>query len=378
MTRSTDSRAASRSWVIAVAVHAACALASMLWLSRVEACTTFRLISEERTVLGKNYDWYVAPGLLFVNKRGVERSSEPPKDRGKTWVSRYGSVTFNQYGRDLPAGGMNEAGLVVEVLWMNGTLFPEPDHRPAATATAWVQYQLDTPRSVSEVVASDTEVRISRTAVPVHYFVADRDGDVAVIEFRNGERTVYQGATLPTAALANDFYVDAVARSSEAARAGRSGDRFARAGRSIREYSPSQHGDPVAYAFATLAEVAQRSGQGTVAPGFGPPHVTLWSIVYELDAQRVHFRTEAASSIKTLSLAGIDFSCAAPVLMLDLHAPVDGDVRARLRTYSRDANLALIRETFAQTSFLRGLPDKELERVASWPEQGSCLMPALR
>ena len=121
-----------------------------------------------------------------------------------------------------------------------------------------------------------------------------------------------------------------------------------------------------------------KSEQGTVVPGFGPPHVTLWSIVYELDAQRVHFRTEAASSINTLSLAGIDFSCAAPVLMLDLHAPVDGDVRARLRTYSRDANLALTRETFAQTTFLRGLPDKELERVASWPEQRSCLRPENR
>ena len=91
----------------------------------------------------------------------------------------------------------------------------------------------------------------------------------------------------------------------------------------------------------------------------------------------MHFRTEAPSSINTLSLAGIDFSCAAPVLMLGLHAPVDGDVRARLRTYSRDANLALIRETFAQTSFLRGLPDKELERV-SWPEQRSCLKPGHR
>jgi hypothetical protein len=35
-------------------------------------------------------------------------------------------------------------------------------------------------------------------------------------------------------------------------------------------------------------------------------------------------------------------------------------------------NLALIRTAFSQTSFLRGLPDKELDRVASRPEQGSC------
>jgi choloylglycine hydrolase len=33
---------------------------------------------------------------------------------GKTisWISKYGSITFNQYGREFPTGGMNEKGLV--------------------------------------------------------------------------------------------------------------------------------------------------------------------------------------------------------------------------------------------------------------------------
>ena len=105
------------------------------------ACTTFCLLSEDRIILGKNYDWHIATGLLFVNKRGVERSDQPARDPGKDWVSKFGSVTFNQYGRDQPAGGMNEVGLVVEIMWMNGTVFPEPDHRAAVTGTSWVQYQ---------------------------------------------------------------------------------------------------------------------------------------------------------------------------------------------------------------------------------------------
>lgn len=377
MTRSAGGRATPRYRVIAASLIAATLLTST-FSSQALACTTFCLVSGDRVVLGKNYDWYISTGLLLVNKRGVERSSEPPKDRGKTWISKYGSVTFNQYGRDLPAGGMNEAGLVIEVLWMNGSVFPEPDHRPAATANAWVQYQLDTAGSVSEVIASDAEVRLTRTAVPVHYFAADRTGDVAVIEFRNGARLVHRGATLPVAALANDFYVDALALSSDAGRANQAGDRFAQAGRGVRDYAPSTHGDPVAYAFAKLVEVAQKPGQGSRAAGFGPPHATLWSIVYELDRQRLHFRTEAAPAIKTLTLADLDFSCAAPVLMLNLHDPPAGDVRARLQPYSRDANLALIRETFAQTGFLQGLSEMQLERVASWPEKGPCVLPAAR
>jgi choloylglycine hydrolase len=26
------------------------------------------------------------------------------------WTSRYGSITFNQYGREFPSGGINEKG----------------------------------------------------------------------------------------------------------------------------------------------------------------------------------------------------------------------------------------------------------------------------
>jgi penicillin V acylase-like amidase (Ntn superfamily) len=149
----------------------------LLWLGvapSAYACTTFCLLSEGRIVLGKNYDWYFAAGSVIVNKRGAERFAYPLNDSGAKWISKYGSVTFNQYGRDAPSGGMNEAGLVVEILWMTGTTYPAPDHRPAVDGSGWAQYQLDTARSVDEVLASDATVRITRTAGRLHYLVADR------------------------------------------------------------------------------------------------------------------------------------------------------------------------------------------------------------
>ena len=278
MTCSVRAGTASRLLTAAAAV-----LTSALAISvSAHACTTFCLLSEGRIVLGKNYDWHIAAGLLFVNKRGVERSGQPPRDRGKDWVSKFGSVSFNQYGRDLPAGGMNEAGLVVEVMWMNGTAFPEPDQRPAVTANSWVQYQLDTARSVGDVIASNAEVRISRSAAPLHYLVADRSGDVAVIEFRDGKYVVYRGSTLPVPALANDFYADALVFSAEADKAALTGDRFTRAARSIRAYPTAKSGDPVAYAFATLADVAQKKVKARPAHPWGfhlrRSHNGAWSM----------------------------------------------------------------------------------------------------
>ena len=60
-----------------------------------------------------------------------------------SWVSQYGSITFNQYGKEFPTGGMNEKGLVVELMWLDGTIYPQPDERPAIGVLQWIQYQLD-------------------------------------------------------------------------------------------------------------------------------------------------------------------------------------------------------------------------------------------
>ena len=49
---------------------AVAALASALALPVSSlACTTFCLLSEDRIIVGKNYDWHIATGLLFVNKQ---------------------------------------------------------------------------------------------------------------------------------------------------------------------------------------------------------------------------------------------------------------------------------------------------------------------
>lgn len=150
------------------------------------ACTTFCLRDDGRIVFGKNYDWAVDDGLLIVNKRGVARTADVVGDpRPASWVSRYGSVTFNQYGRDFPMGGMNEKGLTIELMWLDGTRYPQADARPSVDVLQWIQYQLDNHATVAEVLKADKSVRIVGSA-PLHYLVADRQGQVATVEFLDG------------------------------------------------------------------------------------------------------------------------------------------------------------------------------------------------
>ena len=92
------------------------------------ACTTFCMDVSGRVVFGANYDWDTGVGLAMVNKRSVAKMALT--GRPARWTSRFASITFNQYGRDFPTGGMNEAGLVIALM----ALSHGEGARPAASA----------------------------------------------------------------------------------------------------------------------------------------------------------------------------------------------------------------------------------------------------
>lgn len=326
------------------------------------ACTTFCLRDEGRIVFGKNYDWNVGDGMLVVNKRGVARTADAGGDpKPARWESKYGSVTFNQYGRDFPSGGINEAGLTIELMWLEGSRYPAADARPAVDVLQWIQYQLDNHATVAEVLASEKGLRIT-SQVPLHYLVADRKGQVATVEFLNGHLVAHTGKDLPMAALANSTYDESLAFARKQGEDVPGGigslTRFARAAKRVRTFD-AKGTDPVAYAFETLDQVAQ--------PGF-----TQWSIVYEVDRGRVHFRTRDRRKIRSLDLKAVDFACSAPVRVLDLDADVQGDVAKRLVPYTRDLNRELVSASFRKTPFLAQMPEVELERVVRYPESDVC------
>lgn len=305
-----------------------------LGAAAADACTTFCT----RGLFGRNYDFEIGDGMVMVNKRGMSKSAQRPQ--AATWTSRFGSVTFNQFGRDSATGGMNEKGLVVELMWLDGTRYPKADARPELGTLEWIQYQLDTAATVSDVVKSLDQVRISERGVPLHYLVADAGGDVAAIEFLDGKQVVHRGKSLPTPVLANDRYDNA-----------RVSSRFTRAAEGLGKATT------IDGAFALLDEVAQPS--------------TQWSIVYDLRNRAVTWRTAANREKRSLRFADLDFACATPVRVLDIDRG-RGNVVALFRDYTRDANVSLVRRAIKGTSFTRATPDSEIEEAARWPERSAC------
>jgi len=294
------------------------------------ACTSFCLDSGGHAVFGTNYDNEIWEGLLFVNKRGVTKTGWEAGSSGKyaRWTAEYGSVTFNLAGVQLAWAGMNEAGLVISTMWLGETRNPAPDERPPLVSPLWIQYQLDTCATLREVMANKGRVRIVDTVD--HYLICDRRGDCAAVEFLEGKTVFHTGDDLPVKALTNHGYQKAARAWQSDRLSGNSLERFGIAADGVASFQPADAALAVACAFDTLDRA---SGQATG----GTP--TQWSIVFDTENLRVHWRTSRNAQIRYLDFAKLDFSCNTPVEMLDVHAPLSGDISDKLDRYTFEANL---------------------------------------
>jgi penicillin V acylase-like amidase (Ntn superfamily) len=332
------------------------------------ACTTFCLKSKDEVLFGRDYDWTIGDALVFVNKRGVMKTATvEDSPRPAKWISKYGSVTFNQYGRELPAGGMNEAGLVIEQLWLSETQYPKADSRPTVGTQEWIQYQLDNSATAQEVIKNAEKVRIT-SDVKVHYLATDKAGDTATIEFLNGKLITHEGASIAVPALTNDTYENSLNYSKtisiEKATTSGSLDRFTRAAQMTKEFErqPRSEQEAVDYAFEILSNAAQKDGA----------EKTQWSIVYDQKRGKIYFRTLQSPRIKMVDTKSFDYSCGTAVKMFDANSKESGDVTAKFTDYTRKANRDLIERSFNGTDFLKSIPAQARDFVAAYPERFTC------
>jgi penicillin V acylase-like amidase (Ntn superfamily) len=350
----------------------------LIAVSESFACSAFCQGDSTYLIAAKNYDYGFGSGLIIVNKRGMAKAAFT-NDKPANWVSRYGSITFNQYGRELPNGGMNEAGLVIEVLWLNNTQYPDPDNRPALNTLQWIQYQLDNNATVEQVIASDSVVRISETgSVQVHFFTCDSTGSAAVIEFIDGKMTYHTGDDMPVKGITNNTYNDSYKylkryqgyggkqpignrdTTSEVFSRAASLDRFLHLADRSDNYAASNDKDPIDYAFQTLRLV--KSGDRT-----------MWSIVYDIRHRIIYYQSNLNPLRKSVNFNAFDFACSSPVMVLDINRGGRGDVTADFVEYTEAMNYDIIRTAIENTAFLRGTGDDFIRAAAAYPSSLRCV-----
>ena len=330
------------------------------------ACTAFYINSNGEIICGKNYDWMTGNGMLVINKRNVSKTS---LGDGKTidWVSKYGSVTFNQFGREFPSGGINEEGLAIEVLWLNETKYPEPDSRPALEVLQWIQYQLDNSQNVSDVIKSNSILRAYSEAATVHYFVADAFGNAVSIEYLDGKMVYHTGDIMPISVLANNTYEESLSYYKNvetpdevlSLKSLNSLDRFATACSMVQAFERSPQESAIDYGFSILQEV--RSSE-----------YTQWSIIYDIKNRVVYFKTLTSDKIRDVELSSIDFDCATPVQVVGLDENLKGNINSCFVLYTTKFNRDLIRTSYDAVEFLKNIPDEYIDEIAEYPESMEC------
>jgi choloylglycine hydrolase len=329
------------------------------------ACSTFLLSKNGRYIFGRNYDWVSGNGMMMINARGMAKTSfQQENSKTLSWVAAYGSITFNQFGKEFPHGGMNEKGLVVELMWLNETVYPETDNRAALNELQWIQYQLDNCSNIDEVIATDKKLRINRAdAAPLHYLVADAKGNAATIEFINGKMIVHRGNDLPFPVLTNTVYSDAAKQVKEAKNANgfdNSVGRFATACNMLRQYEASSNNqDPVDYGFTILNKIAQ--------PGY-----TKWSIVYDITNLQVYCVTDQQPQRKQIAFSHIDFSCKATVSALPLESAQKGDVSKLFTPLVFEQNKTLITRSAKESSSRINVSKNSIDKAAAYYREVHC------
>jgi penicillin V acylase-like amidase (Ntn superfamily) len=332
----------------------------------VSACSAFGICKDNRIIVGKNLDWICDLGFLVVNKRNVTKQTFLRSDNSVLeWTSKYGSITFTQNGVGFTSGGMNEAGLVIEESWLGQTKYPAPDKRPVIDEIQWIQYQLDNCSKVEEVIETDSKLRVQKYFGESHYFVYDKYGNAAAIDFINGEMIYHILRKSDVQVLTNDTYelsLDSLKNFK-----GFGGDRmipggakpiyrFSRAANMIKDYMKNSSTNIINYGFDILSNISQRS--------------TVWSVVYDISNLRIYYKTSSSPEIKEVSFDNFDFDCSSPVL-IDLNVQKKGEISNLFEEYTLEKNRQMITKVinnWRENKFALNITDNEVERLIQYPE----------
>jgi choloylglycine hydrolase len=332
------------------------------------ACTTFCINKNGQIVFGRNYDWVTGAGIVNTNQRGLFKTSLKVGNAATiSWISAYGSISFNQYGKEFPTGGMNEKGLVVELMWLDGTSYPAADNRPAVGVLQWVQYQLDNAATVEDVISADSKIRIDENDTPLHYLLADAGGHVAAIEFLNGKMTVHKEKELPFPVLTNDTYASSVLtakpiieKGQRASLPNNSLDRFVKACSMVKKFNETNMDVPLTdFAFSILDKVAQGS-------------YTKWSIVYDISNKKIHFKTDANRDIKTIRFADFDLACNKPARMFNMNQDGKGDISKQFILPDKKIKQQILHRAVTESSSHVTISKKEEEELLGFEAGVSC------
>lgn len=299
--------------------------ASLLAASGADACSRAVYFGlEGQTVTGRTMDWFEADlgSNIWLYPRGLTRNSNTATP--VVWTSKYGSLVTTLY-EGASADGMNEKGLVANLLYLPESKYPEAssaDTRPTLPNSAWVQYVLDNYSTVAEAVADLRKESFRMVAIKaptgepgtVHLSISDASGDSAIFEYLDGKLVIHHGrqyqvmTNSPTfdQQIALNSYWKTIGGTTFLPGTNRASDRFVRASFYINE--AKQSADPrtaVAAVFSVMRNVSVPIG--IKIPGQPNIADTLWLTVADQKNRVYYYQDTKSPSVVWADMKRLDF-----------------------------------------------------------------------
>jgi len=321
-------------------------------LQEADACTRVVYKGPNGMVItGRSMDFTLEiPANHWIFPRGIKRNGEVGKNSIE-WTSKYGSLAVSAWDISV-VDGMNEKGLVANMLWLVESEYPAFDKwgtKKGLAISLWAQYALDNFATVSEAV---NELRKESFAIvsdfipgtekftTVHLSLSDASGDSAILEYIGGKLVIHHDPSYTIMTndppyeqqLAIAKYWENIPGKVYLPGSVTASDRFVRA--SFFNKSIPQT-DNVRVAVAAVASVMRNVSvpYGFEIEGYPNLSTTRWRAVADQKNLVYYFETALTPNAFWVDLKKIDFSEKASVRKLDL---------SDNKTYSGEASAAFV------------------------------------
>jgi len=308
-------------------------------------CTRALYVAENGLVItGRTMDWVEDMHTnLWVFPRGIARDGAAGANTPK-WTSRYGSVIASGYDIG-SADGMNEAGLVANLLYLAESEYGGTGGKPILSISLWAQYALDNFATVSEAVEvlGKEPFRIAAPKLPngkgaqLHLSLSDATGDSAILQYIGGKLVIYHGKqyTVMTNSpsydqqLALNAYWQEIGGLTFLPGTNRASDRFARTSFLIKAIPTKPDPNVITavpgekFEYQAVASVLSVMRGVSVPLGIttpGQPNIssTIWRAVSNQTDKIYFFDSATSPNAFWVPLADLDFKEGAPVKKLTI------------------------------------------------------------
>jgi len=159
-------------------------------------CSVFASLGDEsNSILGRNLDWRDDPTLLLF--------TDPPDGYASVSINDIFFLGFTNKEPSImnrlvllltphiPLDGMNEAGVSIGMMAVNRALYEGNPEKTTIGGASVIRKVLDYAGSVEEALELMDDHNIDFScSLPLHYLLADRTGNSAVVEYVEGEMEV--------------------------------------------------------------------------------------------------------------------------------------------------------------------------------------------